>query len=498
MIWNGFFLLFFRYIGIINLKGGVFMEEQKNNPNGQANPRRKPRSKMQNFKEAYLPVIIIAVAVILIIVFIIGSIVRAVEKSKLEEQADLEAAASQQAQMDELNNKVNNLILQAEELAAGYDYDGAMDLLGSFEGDMNQFPQLADKIDEYAQAKSALVEWADPSKIPNLSVQLLIADPQRAFNHETYSYSFKENFITLTEFSSILQQLYDNGYILVGPEDIMTAETDSSGKTVYQSTPLYLPSGKKPLMLTQTNVNYNLYLVDSDGDMIADKNGGGFASKLILDQNGKITCEMVDSNGQTVYGAYDMIPILDEFVARHPDFSYRGAKAILAVTGYNGLFGYRTNAEAKEHFGQDAYTADVATIKAIAQTLRDSGYTLACYTYENIPYGTSTLEEIQTDLTRWNAEVLPILGSTNTLVYAQKSDITTEETYSGDVFNLLQENGFRYYIGFCQDANPWMTFADNYVRQGRLMVTGANLRDQADLFTGLFDASAALDTIRNQ
>ena len=96
-------------------------------------------------------------------------------------------------------------------------------------------------------------------------------------------------------------------------------------------------------MLTQTNVNYNLYLVDSDGDLLADKNGGGFASKLVLDQSGKVTCEMVDSNGQTIYGAYDMIPILDEFVERHPDFSYRGAKAILALTGYNGLFGYRTN-----------------------------------------------------------------------------------------------------------------------------------------------------------
>ena len=42
-------------------------------------------------------------------------------------------------------------------------------------------------------------------------------------------------------------------------------------------------------------------------------------------------------------GKYDLVPILDRFVEEHPDFSYRGAKAILALTGYNGVLGYRTD-----------------------------------------------------------------------------------------------------------------------------------------------------------
>mgnify|MGYP000718429092 FL=1 len=34
-----------------------------------------------------------------------------------------------------------------------------------------------------------------------------------------------------------------------------------------------------------------------------------------------------------------MVPLIDRFVEEHPDFSYRGAKGIVALTGYNGILG---------------------------------------------------------------------------------------------------------------------------------------------------------------
>lgn len=42
-----------------------------------------------------------------------------------------------------------------------------------------------------------------------------------------------------------------------------------------------------------------------------------------------------------------MVPLLDSFVKKHPDFSYRGRKGILAMTYYNGVFGYRTDSAYK-------------------------------------------------------------------------------------------------------------------------------------------------------
>jgi hypothetical protein len=141
---------------------------------------------------------------------------------------------------------------------------------------------------------------------------------------------------------------------------------------------------------------------------------------------------MVDNEGNITTGAYDLVPILDAFVEKHPDFSYHGSKAVLALTGYNGLFGYRTHAAGREALGEETYEKDVAAVKDIAEALKKSGYELACYTYENKPYGIYALSEIQADMSRWNDEVVPILGQLDIMVFAQNSDINNGILYSGE------------------------------------------------------------------
>lgn len=472
------------------------MEANENSSQRPTNPMRKQRSKFKTFKEAYLPVIIAGIALVLIIVFIIGSISLKVQKNQAEADASIAASIAQAEEDARLAQEAQDLIARADVMAASYDYEGAINTLYSFSGDVTKFDSLTEKLAAYEQAKSQLVAWDDPNQIPNLSLQLLIADPTRAYNHSIYSNSFNRNFITTEEFSKILQLLYDNGYILVSLSDFITTETLDSGETVYRSKTLYLPNGKKPLVLTQTNVNYNIYLVDSDSDTLPDKNGGGFASKMVLDANGKITCEMIDASGQLVSGAFDMVPILDAFIEAHPDFSYQGAKAILALTGYNGVFGYRTNPEAREQFGEDAYNVAVQGATQVANVLRENGYEFACYTYENISYADSSLTQMQADLQDWMDEVAPIIGNTDILVYAQLADITEEETYGGDKYNALHDLGFRYYLGFCDEGALWTSVTDDYVRQGRILITGASLTHNADWFTNMFDSASVLDKNR--
>lgn len=67
------------------------------------------------------------------------------------------------------------------------------------------------------------------------------------------------------------------------------------------------------------------------------------ASKIVLDENGKPTCEYIQADGTTVTGAYDCIPLLDQFLEEHPDGAYHGARGTIALTGYNGILGYRTD-----------------------------------------------------------------------------------------------------------------------------------------------------------
>lgn len=471
------------------------MDEQRKEPIRPINPRRKKRSKMQVFKEAYLPVVIAGVALLLIIIFIIGSITRSAQKKKAEQEASIAASSSLAEEEARLARQAESLIAEADLLAASYDYQGAIDMLNTFEGDLNKHPSVYDKLVQYESALNNLVAWDAPGKVVNLSFQLLIADPPRAFNHSVYSTSFNKNFITTEEFAKILQQLYENGYVLVDLDDIITTETLEDGSVVYRSKTLYLPSGKKPLMLTQTNVNYNYYLIDSDGDKVADAGGGGFASKLLWDGT-TFTNTLVDGSGNTVTGNFDLVPILEAFIAKNPTFSYQGARAVLALTGYNGLFGYRTHSSAKDIFGEDAYNADVAEVKTLVDALRAAGYKLACYSYENISYLDSSVTEIQADLSGWTSEVVPIIGNPEIFTYAQLTDITDEPTYSGDKYETLKNLGFRYFLGFCNDGTPWATVTDQYVRQGRILVTGANLAHHADWFTGMFDAEIVLDGAR--
>lgn len=473
------------------------MDEYRNEPRRPATPRRRKKTKAQIFKETYLPLVIAAVAIVLIVVFIVGAIVRNVQKKNALERLEQQSIAAQEEESAKLALEEQTLLVQAAELAATYDYDGAIAVLDTFSGDISKYPTISGRRAEYVLAKSQMVVWDDPGKVVNLSFQMLIADIQMSLRHQTRAQMIINNFITTDEFSRILQELYDNGYILVKPSDFVEASVNAEGETVFTPKTLYLPAGKKPLMITQTNVNYNVYLVDSDGDRKADKYGGGFANKLVLDSSGNITCEMINSTGQTVYGDFDLIPILDAFVEENPDFSYRGAKAIIALTGYNGLFGHRTQPDAVLTWGQEIYDDAVVQAKAVAERLRETGYILACYSYDNVSYGDIISAQIDQDLTKWDNEVVPILGEVDILVYAQGDDIVSGKVYSGEKYQALKNHGFNYFIGFCSGSEGWFYTDTGYARQGRILVTGTNLANHSDWFMGMFYASNVLDSARS-
>lgn len=472
------------------------MDEMENRDVRPINPRRRKRTQLEIFKEAYLPVLIAGVAVLLIIIFIIGSISRSIQMRQAEKDASIAESVSIENEYNRLRAEADALIADAELLVDIYDYDGAIAILDRFSGDITQFTDLAAKRDEYVEAKSQLQAWSDPSQVLNLSFQLLIADPQRAFVDKSYGTAYNRNFVTTEEFSKILQSLYDNGYMLVSLNDIFTTEITETGATVYKENTIYLPAGKKPVILTQTNVNYNTYMIDGDGDKLPDKDGAGFASRLIIGTDERFACEMVNSEGKTVTGDYDMIPILENFIEAHPDFSYQGARAVLAVTGYDGLFGYRTNPEAKDTFGASAYNQAVSDVKIIIDALRAAGYEIGCYTYGNVAYGSRSEAQIKADLNWWTAEVTPILGNVEILALAQLSDLSGTSGYGSQKHEILQQNGFRIYLGFCADGNTWASVNDNYVRMGRILVTGSNIAHHPDWFTGIFDATSILDPSR--
>lgn len=433
------------------------------------------KRKFKFFKEEWLPIVIGGVAALLILIFVIGSISNASKRKAAEEAALLAAEEKNQQERAALDAQVEDLLQQANTAAAQYDYETALSILAPVTKHTNQYPKLKQAISDYETAQEALVAWSDPAQVPNLSFQMLIADPDAAFNDEQYGKALNTRYVTTEEFSKILVQLYENDYILVSLKDLYTTQGSEDGAVAYMADTIYLPAGKKPLIITQTNVNYDQYLIDKnkDGDL---SDGRGFASKLLI-QDGKPVNEMVDSNGYTTVGEYDLIPILESFVRSHPDFSYRGAKAVIAVTGHEGLFGYR----------------QVEQASATAQWLKDNGYELACYTYGNEAYGRQELPAIRADLLNWNESIAPVLGNVDILVYAQRSDLAD---YAGGKFEILLQQGFHYYLGFCTDGAPWSKATTQYIRQGQIMVAGATMTHNSDWFSGMFDPSSVLDSSR--
>ena len=99
-------------------------------------------------------------------------------------------------------------------------------------------------------------------------------------------------------------------------------------------------------------------------------------------------------------------------------------------------------------------------------------------------------------MSKWNDEVVPILGELDVIVFAQNSDINSGMLYSGEKYEYLKSIGFNYFLGFCSEGSPFTFIAEEYVRQGRLMVTGENLIHHSDWYDAIFDTEGLLDETR--
>ena len=455
--------------------------------------RRRQVSPIRRFKNETLPLIIAGVTAVLLLFFVIGSIGRLIGKIKTNNDAALKASEAAEDEAERQDREAMELMEEADRVAAGYDYDTAIAMLEGFTGNKAKYPEMEMRLSEYKQKKSLLVAHNDPGAIPNLSFHVLVADPARTWNNKDLGGKYNRNFVTTDEFEKILEQLYNNGYVLVDM-DCFIAETVTGETITYSAKPLYLPDGKKPVMITQTMVNYYSYMTDSNEDGVPDKDGAGFATKLVV-QNGEVKAAMVNSAGETVIGNYDLVPILEDFIEKHPDFAYHGSRALLAVSGVEGVFGYRTNKSVIETKGQSYYDAEVAGAKEVVAALKEAGYTFASYTYGDEAYGKFDATTIQKDISKWTAEVLPILGTCDTLVFAKTSDISANGDYTTSKFNVLYGAGFRYYISHTT-GGPSCKIAGNYVRQLRIMVTGTQMAHAANTYAKYFDSQSVLNSTR--
>lgn len=399
----------------------------------------------------------------------------------------VEVVDNTEREKEEKEAKKQEILSEAEKMAKGYDYDAAIEKIQEIE-DYDSDADCSRLINSIKGDKEKAVRYENTNEITHVFFHTLIVDTDRAFDGDYMTGNYNLVMTTVDEFKKIMQQMYERDYVLVSLHDIAHIEKNEEGKEVMVQGDIYLPEGKKPFVLSQDDVCYYEYMEDD-----------GFARKLFIDDDGKPCCEYVDADGNLLYGAYDLVPILEEFIEEHPDFSYRGAKGILALTGYNGVFGYRTD-EAYENTNPN-YEADIEEAKRTAQGLRDNGWELASHSWGHLNLGQVSFERFQTDTDKWENRVESIIGDTDIIIYSFGDDIGSWYPYDHDNerYNYLYDKGFRYFCNV-DSAQYWVQITDEYMRQGRRNLDGQrmyeDLSGQADRLSDIMKVEDVFDPSR--
>ncbi len=389
--------------------------------------------------------------------------------------------------------ELDSPLAKAKVMAMQYDYDGAIELLKSqpdYEGDS----EMKKAAEDFEAEKATCTPWPI-SEVTHVFYHTLVYDTDKAFDGDSDSGGYNQVMTTVDEFDKITQSMYEKGFVMVSLEDM--AKKNEEG--VMQSQAIMLPPGKKPFVLSQDDVSYYHYM---DGD--------GMATKLVLDENGEVKNEYIEDDGSVSVGDYDMVPLIDSFVKEHPDFSYKGAKGIIALTGYNGILGYRTDISYQERPDDlnedkkkwlDAHPdfdleKEREGAKAVAEAMKANGWEFASHTWGHLNVGAIEIERLQADTQKWMDNVAPLVGGSDKIIFAFGADIIDSvENYSGEKFDYLKSQGFDYFCNV-DSSQYWVQLTDSYLRMGRRNLDGYRMYYNPDMLSDLFDAGEVFDSSR--
>lgn len=445
--------------------------------------QRKRRQKILRIKIA---------SVCIAVVLVVSCVSLFVHKRKEEKLAKEKAA-------------IEKVINKADRQAAMYDYDKAISIIKEYgeeeyEGGYEEKSELPEAVTRY-EAEKASCEPYPVDQITHIFFHVMIQSPEEAFGPDSQMPDGLNQYMaTMDELDKVINSMYEKGYVLVRLSDVAPAVTDESGNTTFTEGQIMLPPGKKAFVLSQDDVCYYHSYEHS-----------GMAEKLVIDENGDVKTQYTDANGNTEIGVHDMVPYIDEFIDKHPDFSYRGAKGILALTGYNGILGYRTDPTYNETKDRDQhqqewldahpdfdYEKECEEAKKVAEALKKDGWEFASHSWGHMWQTSISDEAFDIDAKKWMERVSPLIGGTNIWIYSNGEDVDSPGYEHR--FETLRNYGFQY---FCPvNSHLYSTeIKEDYVKQGRRNVDGYRMyydmiNDNIDRLSDLFDVEEVFDTKR--
>jgi hypothetical protein len=462
------------------------------------------RSRLRRRERRRKHIMIVACSVFAVAVVVIASIfiIKAVKKTP-DKQGEAKPVASVLTSADELMQsgdldgalallaatpeddenydaameKIADLCIQKADALYAEDetaYDASIAVLNQGLG-YTQNERLSTALEKYQGIKQSkevkLVAYT--GVVEHWFTHALIAFPEITL--ETNSEYYWKDCITPYEFKHFLQALYDYGFILIDPA-ICIENPSGDGKTFAWVDQLMLPEGKKPLIMSFDDVVYD-----------SRKMHCGMVDKIIVDENGELASYTKHLNGEEVI-SYDneFIPIIEQFCKEHPDFSHNGAKGVIALTGFAGVLGYRTNRQSENR------ESEIEEAKKVVAVLKEHGWTFASHSYSHTNFANASLEKVQDDTQKWQNEVQNIVGETPVFVYPFGARIPNEDPR----IEVLKNAGFKLFCGVgSKNAINW-EMKDGTLLMDRRTMDGTALNEYQEIYKPFLDVTAARDPLR--
>ncbi|OPX43188.1 hypothetical protein CLHUN_29380 [Ruminiclostridium hungatei] len=362
-------------------------------------------------------------------------------------------------------------ISEAEILIKDTHYIKASLLLGKALMDFPEDKEISVLNDKAENLEKQLIIYK--GKIYHVFFHSLIVYPELCFTGDSMEQGYNDWMTTVREFKLMIQEMYERGYTLVDLRDLF--KIDASGKMVRQD--IYLPEGQKPLVISVDDMSYYKYM-EKDG----------FAKKLVLDKAGKLASLINTPRGDEIISKDgDVVPILNNFIEEYPDFSFKGAKGTLALTGYEGILGYRTN-----HNNPD-WQKERDAVVPIVDKLKETGWAFASHSYTHrrtFSEGTITLDYLKYDTDKWMNEVGSIVGTTN--IYIAPFGATFRQNDARQRY--IVSRGFNVYCGVGPQPS-YILYKDNAYME-RLDLDGYKMFHMPELMKDLFDVDKVFDPAR--
>ncbi|MCL2817176.1 MAG: polysaccharide deacetylase family protein [Clostridiales bacterium] len=268
----------------------------------------------------------------------------------------------------------------------------------------------------------------------------------------------EQELITVYEFKKILENLYANDFVIIDINMIYSAVFDKDGGVIgVTEKELWLPKGKKPLVISVDDINYYQNKLSLNG----------WNWKLILDEAGELAAYSKAPDGSEVVSRdNEIVTILDSFVLAHPDFSFNNSKGCLALTGYDGVLGWRIKDPAAAN-----YAEELAGCREVVAKLKENGWTFASHGYAHIDMNKATYEQAVSDTERWLEVVGSVVGPTSVYIYPYGDNVGWNNTNAK--LQALQKSGFAMFCGvYNVQPGLWFFNKHNYVFQERRLMGG--------------------------